>query len=86
MLFQSDIDRYSVHKLFRRKAQHAGNGGYFIGKCWNIVMGQLVTALWVSFLAPLAASDLLTRERGGYFCKIFLASNTEKQLYSSKSS
>jgi hypothetical protein len=61
VLLQFDILRYSVHKMFRHKAQHADNG-YSLGKCCNAVTGHLVIALRVSFSTSLTVLGLLTRE------------------------
>jgi hypothetical protein len=55
-----DIYGYSVHKMFRHKAQRADNG-YSLGKCCNAVTGHLVNALRVSFSVSLAVLGLLTR-------------------------
>ena len=60
-LLQLDICGYSVHKMFRHKAQHADNG-YSLGKCCNVVTGHFMIALWISFSVPLAALGLLAME------------------------
>jgi hypothetical protein len=59
VLLQFGIYGYSVHKIFRHKAQHADNG-YSLGKCCNAVTGHLVIALRVSFSALLARQVSLT--------------------------
>ena len=73
-----DICGYSVHKMFRHKAQHADNG-YSLGKCCNAVTGHLVIALRVSFSASLVVLCIRSLDKGMTIaCKTCLASNTEK--------
>ena len=66
---------FSVHRLFRNKAQHAGNGHSLV-KCCNDVAGQSVDALRVSFSAPMTALRLLAREVT-IPCEACLAMNAE---------
>ena len=78
VLFQLDIDGFSVHKMFRHKAQQADNG-YSLGKCCNAVTGHLVIALRVSFSAPLEVLCIRPLDKGMTIAsETCLASNTEK--------
>ena len=56
--FRQGITDFSAHRMFRNKAQCAGNGGSIV-KCCNAVAGHSVHALRVGWCAPMAVLGLL---------------------------